>query len=343
MAAEVVDYSTEAATGQGKGIEMGAVGPSESDDPKGKTSLLAVDGVNELHLTYTEAIKKQSWLVLLFVLIVILLPAGCGDKWFLQPRQRFFASWDATISYPGPNQDSFNMMLFVVTYIAILLYFVLFEQFLCRHAKQNNGFRFYTFLYYAIDLAVAMAITVALTVWLKYFVGRLRPDFLSRCDLPETPQDYYIRFAGTDTSKCTNQDSAELKEGRVSYPSGHTSMAFCQGFYMMFYTMWSLYVRPEDPRTLAARRERGHVAEQGLDIARGVALFIGPAGALFLAASRLIDYKHHPSDVNAGAMLGIICAAVTFYRGVHLYTRRLDTIYAKRMKAGQATLPTANC
>lgn len=58
-------------------------------------------------------------------------------------------------------------------------------------------------------------------------MGRLRPDWFSRCILPaNTPIDtpYY------NAAECTAATSeAQLKDGQMSYPSGHTSFAFCQG------------------------------------------------------------------------------------------------------------------
>lgn len=146
-----------------------------------------------------------------------------------------------------------------------------------------------------------MCVTISLTVYLKYYVGRLRPDFLSRCELPNVAlTNHTIIYEGYTTSECINQDSKVLKEGRVSYPSGHTSLAFCQGFYLLCYMLWALYVRPEGKKARLARLHRSRVHEQMIEVMRCMALFVGPAGALFVGASRLVDNKHHPSDVNAG-------------------------------------------
>eukprot|EP00124_Ichthyophonus_hoferi_P002783 Ihof_evm5s206 gene=Ihof_evmTU5s206 len=314
-----------------EGFEMEYT-PGISRPGMGSTSAVLTEArepETKITLSLREAFLQQEWLAIIIVLLLVLFPAALCDKFLTQPRHRFFMSTDATISYPGPNEDSFDTLYFVLTYFLIIIIIAVFEFTISRHSGTNRYFAFYSFLYYALDLGMCISVAVALTVYLKYYVGRLRPDFLSRCVLPEGPINKISTFyAGTSTEMCLNQDAILLKKGRLSYPSGHTSMAFCQGFYLFFYVLWALYIRPQDQRRTDRRMERNRFAEQLVEILRGMALFIGPTFSLFVGASRLVDYKHHPSDVNAGALLGIICSTVMCVKGVAHYTRRVSNMRA---------------
>eukprot|EP00124_Ichthyophonus_hoferi_P003553 Ihof_evm6s313 gene=Ihof_evmTU6s313 len=248
-------------------------GGREASATKGDTFADSYKSDERIDITLREAFLLQEWLVLIIVLLFVLLPSVLGDSKFLNPRRRFFTSTDPTVSYPGPNNDSFNTFLFGLTYGLIIM---------------------------IIAVCMCVAVTNALTIYLKYYVGRLRPDFLSRCVLTKGAIDQTaLFFTGTSTDKCLNQNTKILKEGRLSYPSGHTSQAFCQGFYLLCYVLWALYIRPQDQRRTGRRIQRNRFVEQLVEVFRGMALFIGPAFALFVGASRLVDFKHHPYDVNA--------------------------------------------
>jgi membrane-associated phospholipid phosphatase len=125
----------------------------------------------------------------------------------------------------------------------------------------------------ALGLSETFALTLLATVALKRSVGRLRPDFLDRCDpLPD----------GT----CTG-DPEEIRRGRESFPSGHTSMAFAGGTFLSLY-LWGK-LRP---------------------FATGGALWkmlvvLSPvAAASLVGLSRIWDHRHRWEDVAAGAVLG---------------------------------------
>eukprot|EP00124_Ichthyophonus_hoferi_P003590 Ihof_evm3s320 gene=Ihof_evmTU3s320 len=275
-------------------------GQNEEFNMESRPRIRPKEAVVTKNITLLEAFVLQEWIMVILVLLLVLMPSVLGDKVFLNPRQRFFMSTDATISYPGPNVSSFSTMYFALTYFIIVTIIAFSEFTICRDSGTNLYFAVYSLLYFALDLGLCMAITGTLTVYLKYYVGRLRPDFLSRCDLGTGLLDPTNTFiSGTSTDKCLNQNTDVLSEGRLSYPSGHTSIAFCQGFYLLCYMMWALYIRPQDPRRTDRRMERNRFVEQLVEVFRGIALFIGPAFALFVGASRLVDYKHHPSDVNA--------------------------------------------
>jgi diacylglycerol diphosphate phosphatase/phosphatidate phosphatase len=109
----------------------------------------------------------------------------------------------------------------------------------------------------------------------KAMVGRLRPDFLARC----------VPVAGA----CTGADAAAIAEGRKSFPSGHSALAFSALAYVSL--VWHA--------GLAARR----TARAG-GLWRLVAVAAPWTLAAYVALSRLQDYWHHWQDVLAGSLIG---------------------------------------
>ena len=163
---------------------------------------------------------------------------------------------------------------------------------------------------------VAFGSTAFFTNFLKYYVGYLRPNFYTMCEYD------------SDTMACT-ADEEYIRESRKSFPSGHSSIAFCgmmclglylagkvglhHGLQQMLLTQRSLH----DPDAiLGVKSYPGHIAQGatrqplwkkfGFLFALGGPIFL----ATFIAASRVHDNWHHPADVVAGSLIGTTCAYV---------------------------------
>ncbi|KAI0221286.1 putative phosphatidate phosphatase [Lamellibrachia satsuma] len=122
----------------------------------------------------------------------------------------------------------------------------------------------------------------------KFTTGRLRPHFLAAC------KPNYTAFSCVDDfhqpqyvteDVCTAEEEYKTLDMRLSFPSGHSSMsAYCVVFIMMYLEARMTY-------------RRLHLIKAFL---QAVALWL----ALGVCLSRISDYKHHWSDVLAGALLG---------------------------------------
>ncbi|GAA5965605.1 hypothetical protein JCM3765_004752 [Sporobolomyces pararoseus] len=147
-----------------------------------------------------------------------------------------------------------------------------------------------------LGLAASRAIMRLTVEFLKTQVGRLRPSFFARCNYDLV----------TKTCNVTGEHAlALLKDGRKSFPSGHSSTSF-QG--LLFLTLFlagkngAFAISAPYPRStpLQSRFLR-------------LSICIAP---LFLAAfvclTRLQDHWHHPTDVMAGATIGSACALLTY-------------------------------
>ena len=129
-----------------------------------------------------------------------------------------------------------------------------------------------------LGLVTSIATAFLFTCVVKVHVGRLRPDFLSRC----MPVD----------GSCTGE-AAAVREGRKSFPSGHSTLVWAGlGFVSIAY---------------AARL--ADLSTPRLGSLYKVMVAAAPAMvALGVALSRVADYWHHWQDVLVGSLIGCVAA-----------------------------------
>jgi diacylglycerol diphosphate phosphatase / phosphatidate phosphatase len=145
----------------------------------------------------------------------------------------------------------------------------------------------------------AVGLEFCIMAVLKVYAGRLRPDYLDRLktagytssmkSLPSPQKDpvYYCNLMETHPA---------LKEGRLSFPSGHSSTSFSVFTVMSFFFV--AHLRP--------------FARQA-SFTRLVICLCPLIVPTMCAVSRTRDNKHHFSDILAGSLVGIACAFVAFY------------------------------
>jgi len=135
----------------------------------------------------------------------------------------------------------------------------------------------------------------------KYTVGRLRPDFLSRCQY-----DFL-------TEECTGHP-ATVTEGRKSFPSGHSSTSFVGiTFFVLFLagkTRAFSFASALPADNFGARSGTGPFASRLLRLSLTLLPFLL---AIWIAISRLEDHVHHASDVLVGSTFGFLVAVVVYH------------------------------
>jgi membrane-associated phospholipid phosphatase len=130
---------------------------------------------------------------------------------------------------------------------------------------------------------VAIALTNLVTVAMKLYCGYLRPSFFQLCQ----PDD--------DMSDCT---ASTESNARMSFPSGHASLSFCG---------LMLFSRFLEVRFGVASNKRPNGRHRLMSM-----LSLAPLGlATFIASSRVVDNRHFPADIVAGALLGGSLASFT--------------------------------
>ncbi|XP_051006498.1 phospholipid phosphatase 1-like [Acomys russatus] len=152
------------------------------------------------------------------------------------------------------------------------------------------------------------AASQSLTNIAKYSVGRLRPHFLAVCN-PDWSKincgDGYI-----ETYVCQGS-AAKVREGRLSFYSGHSSFSM----YCMLFT--ALY--------LQARMKADWARLLRPTLQFGLVAF-----SIYVGLSRVSDYKHHSSDVLVGLIQGAVVAVLVvvyvsdFFKSRHPYIERSE-------------------
>ncbi|KAI0272499.1 lipid phosphate phosphatase 1 [Gloeopeniophorella convolvens] len=136
------------------------------------------------------------------------------------------------------------------------------------------------------------ALNSLITEALKNRVGRLRPDFLTRCQWD------------TSTNTCTGK-ADDIRDGRRSFPSGHSSTAFTG------MTFISLFLAGKTA-ALCFNSSPFPGSFLGSRLAR-LCLVLAPLTfSTWVAISRVEDYRHHKEDVIVGSMIGILSATLCY-------------------------------
>ncbi|KAF8347859.1 lipid phosphate phosphatase 1 [Amanita rubescens] len=143
-----------------------------------------------------------------------------------------------------------------------------------------------------ISVCAARGLARLITVFMKHTVGRLRPDFLSRCKWDSV------------LKACTGNPS-DIVNGRTSFPSGHSSTAF-SGM-----TVLSLWLAGQTAAwcfnaPCSSLPVRSRLASFFLTL-------LPLSWAAFVAISRVEDNKHHVEDVVVGSMIGFISSLICYH------------------------------
>lgn len=218
----------------------------------------------------------RSYLFDLLLIGILFLPYFLVES--LPAFERPFWRDDHTISFPHKDREIIPNWL--LPFISLGLPTAILSGWMVYKRLSNRRL-----LVAFIGLLLALSLTVEITTVTKVLVGRLRPDFLARCDLdPSIIKQNVCRGP-----------AKLVREGRKSFPSGHTSSAFAGLGYSGFFLAGQL----------------GLFDGQGY----AIRLFIVsvPFGvASFVGISRIMDFRHHWQDVLAGAILGTTLAYVTY-------------------------------
>lgn len=140
---------------------------------------------------------------------------------------------------------------------------------------------------------IGVGITESITQCVKSFVGRLRPNFYAICK--------YEFDEITGLGSCTASD-IEIREGRSSFPSGHSSFSMFSSLFVVLF----LLQRVDERREFFKGKGGAKMPYLRLVCASPLAV------AVWVGASRVHDWWHFPSDVVTGSALGAAAAYGAF-------------------------------
>lgn len=137
-------------------------------------------------------------------------------------------------------------------------------------------------------------LTLCATNTLKVIVGRPRPFFATLCKTYDPPQ----------STMCTGSTAHLIDDARRSFPSGHSSLTFSAGMFLALCFAKMVF---------SSYNSIGTVWSFSGSKMIPMLIVIAPLSvSTLVAASRLVDFHHHYSDVVAGSMLGSFFAIITF-------------------------------
>eukprot|EP00050_Salpingoeca_kvevrii_P022608 m.128910 g.128910 ORF g.128910 m.128910 type:complete len:291 (-) comp9761_c0_seq3:2649-3521(-) len=248
--------------------------------------------------------------------------AYCGD--------RATCAHDATRSC-HPN------FIFVVRLSLISLHRLTNGTFCRSHSIQRRLVAGVNVVFAALE---AVSWTAAITEGGKRWIAEPRPDFVERC-IGSTNFNGE-RFDSNGNLICDGE-KAVVAEGRLSFPSGHSSLSLCIGLFCTLYFVWSLYVRPANTYFRHPVYGWRSVRRRWMASFLFVACIHPLVVAFWVAASRVVDHRHSPADICGGAIIGITIAAVLFVRLIsEIYPRPAFKYHRPRPLSPHSSAPMRN-
>jgi len=151
-----------------------------------------------------------------------------------------------------------------------------------------------------------------LVSFIKTQIGAPRPDFFDRCfptigvtDLDQVNQkiNNLTKNMSNDWDNiCEETDPKLVRGGLLSFPSGHSCNSMSAGIFICLYTWGKL--------SALSVKFRGNESEILWRVLVG---FSGVVFGVWVACSRISDYRHHYVDVFCGSFLGFVCT-IFIYR-----------------------------
>ncbi|QRW14806.1 oligosaccharyl transferase subunit OST3/OST6 family protein [Ceratobasidium sp. AG-Ba] len=145
-----------------------------------------------------------------------------------------------------------------------------------------------------LGLLLGLATTGSLTQVVKVTVGRPRPDLIDRCQ-PSSGAANASPYGLVSADICTSDDHERLKDGFRSFFSGHSSLSFAGLGFLSFYLAGKMHLFDE----------RGHTGKAWIALTP-------LTGALLVAISRTMDYRHHWQDVLIGSVVGLVLSYFSY-------------------------------
>ncbi|RSH95495.1 hypothetical protein EHS25_000587 [Saitozyma podzolica] len=216
-----------------------------------------------------------DWVLTIFLWAIFYLL----DK--VQGYRRLFSVTDTSLAYPYAEHERVPVWLLAVTCgivpaVIIILYAAIIQR---SFWDAHSG---------VLGLVLSLGLTATFTDIVKITAGRPRPDLFARCQLPSTLTSNPTHSL-TSWTACT--DTSLLNDGFRSFFSGHSSFAWCGMWFLVLYLAAKMRIN----------NRQGYTYKSWL-------LLAPISCATLISISRTMDYRHHATDVIAGAVVGILGA-----------------------------------
>ncbi|TIC02993.1 acid phosphatase/Vanadium-dependent haloperoxidase [Wallemia mellicola] len=222
----------------------------------------------------------MDWIICAILLGLLYLINNVHGYW------REFDVNDVTIRHTYATEERVPMTLLGIIIGLIPL--------VCLVVLSTQWYRSYTDLHHSIlGFLLTISLTISTTTSIKVLAGRMRPDFIDRCQ--PTAGSVNADVGLSTAAICTQTDFNILQDGFRSFPSGHSSSSFALLGYFSFYLAGKMQIFDT----------KGHTIKSWICWTPWI-------GAVLIAVSRTMDYRHHATDVIAGAIIGSFFAYVCY-------------------------------
>ena len=241
-------------------------------------------------LNFTDALKRSKYDV---GLLVCTLAIGFALE-FVQPFEKFLNEETdlPRLRYPKKANTIPTAALPFLAIVAPIVFISFVSRIDKTFAKASLA---------NVGLLLSVALSFFCVNMIKASMGAYRPDFAQRCwGTPDAAPQWKSYGVPYCAHAHENNLLDAVRQGRRSFPSGHTSMSFSGLFYLTLYLLYWL-------KCFKTSR-----AEEGNFVWRVMLALIPFSIAIGIGVSRLRDYWHHPEDVLAGALIGITTSLFSF-------------------------------
>lgn len=230
---------------------------------------------------YKSLISSQYTYICDWAMIAALFIIGIAMDTYIPPVNREALRGDTSILYSHSRSERVSSMwIFIIGPLPALI--IIITLLIMRRSINQVHVTLLAFFF-------AHACSLVACTTLKIHVGRLRPDFISRCKPLPVSIDSYIFGA------CTGNESL-VTEGRKSFPSGHASQISTALYFLSFFLLGNL----PNPKF------------RGGKIAKMLVIMLPLYISGFISITRVADNRHHWDDVIAGIMLAIVISFICY-------------------------------
>ncbi|EKF31485.1 phosphatidic acid phosphatase protein, putative [Trypanosoma cruzi marinkellei] len=237
----------------------------------------------------------KNYQLLDLVLGLFLLIASSLVVFFVPPYCRPFSWNDPTINYPYVTNVTFPTWSLLLMFVVALIFYAA--------VQTSLGGPIWVWLRAQTLALISQLVVVNL---LKVYAGRIRPDYLERLRSLGIDENTYSKsdvknMTPTEFYCNLGLEHSVLRDGLLSFPSGHSSTSFSVLTFMSLFLF--AYTQP---------------SSRGGSFLRLI-LSLSPLTIAFLCAvSRTRDYWHHFDDIVAGTLIGIVSALICFHNAFYI-------------------------
>jgi len=238
----------------------------------------------------------------LITIFLVIFPSIIVYFFKVNPYNRGFYCDDQSIRYPFKS-DTISTSVLLLVGIGIPLLVIMFTEIYYKRGRLNYKSTSYPnipevviniYIFWGI-FTFGAGFDQMLTNCSKFLIGRLRPAFIQGCQVNFSKINCSnYNYVIIDDSFCLRKDPKILQDIRLSFPSGHSSLAAYCAVALSIYLLkrWKL----RNPFVIVRSLVQ--------------VIFIGLA--VMCGLSRVSDYKHHWSDVLAGLTSGTMEAIIVW-------------------------------